>query len=347
MRSLKPLRATASVVIATGLVAILTVSCAEHEPLDYPWEPTRSIQVVVPWAAGGATDLTIRVAASEIERALRQSVVIVNTPGGTGSIGTSEALNAPADGYTWASGSASALGYYPVLDMLDTSLDDWHLFLAMAHVPILSVHPDADYEDFGDFLADLEDRPGQVSVATAGTGSTGHKVIELICQAADTDYNHISYPGGSPAVTSVVQGESTATPQLASEQADMIRAGRLRPLVAFSSEPLEIDGHEGEIPPITDWLPDVHIPTDYFGIWVRSDAPEEVIETMQQVWDEYIVDSEALQNFARERGGMMTPYYGEEARDLVWESVKTDAWILYDIGYAETSPDELDIPRPE
>ena len=333
-------------VLTIGCAAAFLLGCEGREPLDYPWTPERPIEIIVPWAAGGATDQVIRLAASEIENALRMSVVVVNTPGGTGSIGTAEALEAAPDGYTWTSGSASALGYYPVLEMLDTSLDDWHLFLAVANVPVISVHPDSDYEDFGDFLADLEARPGRVSVATAGTASTGHKVIELICQATDNEYNHVSYDGGNPAVTSVVAGESSVTPQLASEQADMIRGGRLRPLAAFSSEPLEIEGY-GEIPPITEWLPDVHIATDYFGIWTRREVPDEVIETMQQVWDEYIVDSEILRNYALERGAVVTPYYGEEAHERAWESVKTDAWILYDIGYAEISPDEIGIPRPE
>lgn len=337
-----------ALVTACAAVAGLVLGCETQEPLDYAWEPDRPIEIIVPWAAGGATDQVIRLVASEIEDALRTSVVVVNTPGGTGSIGTAEALEADPDGYTWTSGSASALGYYPVLDMLDTSLDDWHLFLAVANVPVISVHPDSEYEDLGDLLADMEERPGEVSVATAGTASTGHKVIELICQATDLEYNHISYDGGNPAVTSVVAGESAVTPQLASEQADMIRGERLRPLAAFSDEPLELEGY-GEIPPITNWeeVADIHIPTDYFGIWTRREVPDEVIETMQEVWDEYVVDSETLRDYALERGAVVTPYYGEEARERAWESVQMDAWILYDIGYAEISPEEVGIPRPE
>ena len=331
--------------VVTGVLAVALTACSAPEPLDYSWTPERQINIIVPWAAGGATDQVIRRAAAEIEDALRRSVIVVNTPGGSGSIGTAEALEAPADGYTWTSGSASALGIYPVLGMLDTSLDDWHLFLAVANIPVISVHPDSEYEDFGDLLDDLRERPGQVRVATAGTASTGHKVIELICQAADTEYRHISYDGGNPAVISVVQGESEVTPQLASEQADMIRGGRLRPLAVFSDQAIDIDGY-GEVPPVTDWLPNAHLATDYFGIWVRKGVPDEVIETMQEVWDEYIVNSERLLEYTRERGAVMTPYYGEEARELVWQSVKADAWILYDIGQAEVSPETLGIPRP-
>jgi len=335
----------AAACFAAVAMALTTLpGCEAREPLDYSWTPERQINIIVPWAAGGATDQVIRRVAQEMQDALRRTVVVQNTPGGSGSIGTAEALEAPADGYTWTSGAVSALGTYPVLGMLNTSLDDWHIFLAVAGVPVISVHPNAPYEDFGDLLADLEARPGQITVATAGTASTGHKVIELIAQSADVQYRHISYEGGNPAVTSVVAGESAVTPQLATEQADMIRAGRLRPLAAFSDQPLEIDGH-GEIPPITQWLPEVNLATDYFGIWVRREVPDEVIETMQEVWEEFIVDSPRLQEYARERGAIMTPYYGEEARERAWRSVQTDAWILYDIGQAEVSPADLGIPR--
>lgn len=330
--------------VVCAVVAGLS-ACGGQEPLDYPWTPSRQINIIVPWAAGGATDQLIRQVAAEIESALRRSVVVVNTPGGSGSIGTAEALEANPDGYTWTSGSAASLGIYPVLGMLDTSLDDWHLFLAVAHIPVISVHPDSPYEDFGDLLEDLRARPGEVRVATAGTASTGHKVIELICQAAETSYRHISYDGGNPAMISVVQGETDVTPQLTSEQSDMIRGGRLRPLAVFSREPLDIEGY-GEVPSVTEWLPDAHMATDYFGIWVRKGAPDEVIETVQQVWDEHIVGSERLQQFCRERGAVMTPYYGDDARERVWESVQTDAWVLYDIGQAAVSPDTVGIPRP-
>ena len=68
------------------------------------WKPTKPITVIVPWAAGGSTDQVIRVTASELEKALNQKVVVVNQPGGSGSIGTKSVLEGAKDGYTWAAG---------------------------------------------------------------------------------------------------------------------------------------------------------------------------------------------------------------------------------------------------
>ena len=140
-------------------------------------------------------------------------------------------------------------------------------------------------------------------------------------------------------------GEVTATTQLAADQADLIREGRLRPLAALSTEPLELAGY-GSIPPVTRWLPDLEISTDYFGLWVRRDAPPEVIATMERIWVERIAKSEALQRYVRENGAMFTPWFGAEARARSWATVVADAWALHHLGLTKRSPEELGIPKP-
>ncbi|MEX0741217.1 MAG: tripartite tricarboxylate transporter substrate-binding protein, partial [Phycisphaeraceae bacterium] len=266
-------------------------------------------------------------------------------PGASGSIGTRGALQARPDGLTWTSGAAASLGTFRLLDLLDTSLDDWHLFLAVANVAILSVPADSPYEDFGQFLEAMKEKPGEVRIATAGVASSGHHAMETLAQATGTEYRHVSYPGGNPAVIATVGGETDATPQLATEQAEMIRGKRLRPLAVLASQPLELEGY-GTVPAVTDWLPDLHYAPNYFGIWVNKDAPPEVIETMESVWEEHIKNSEALQRYARNQGAFFTPYYGEDARERTMEKVKEDAWSLHEAGQAKMSPEELGIPRP-
>src|SRR5690606_9191581 len=92
---------------------------------DYPWKPDRPINIIVPWAAGGSTDQVTRVMAAEIEDALGASVVVVNQPGASGSVGTTNALNAAKDGYTWAAGAVRDLGTSAVLDSLHASPEEW------------------------------------------------------------------------------------------------------------------------------------------------------------------------------------------------------------------------------
>src|SRR5689334_7042076 len=90
------------------------------------WKPTRPINLIVPWAAGGSTDQVTRVAAAEMEKALGQTIVIVNQPGASGAIGTKSAMDAAKDGYTWTAGAAQDLGAYQTLGSLKTRITDWH-----------------------------------------------------------------------------------------------------------------------------------------------------------------------------------------------------------------------------
>ena len=312
---------------------------------DYPWQPDRPITIIVPWSAGGSTDQVTRIVAAELEDALGQSVVVVNQPGASGSIGTKEALDAPHDGYTWAAGAAGDLGTYVVLDMLDTSLADWNLYLDVANVSVVGVNPNTPYQTFDDLLEAMSANPGQVTVATAGLSSAGHNAIELIVQDTGGSYNHVTYDGGNPAVIATVSGETEVTTQLAVEQAEMIRGERIRPLAVLSDQPLTIEGY-GEIPPITNWLPDLEVATNYFGIWAPADVPAEVTETMNQIWEDKISQSELLQNYATERGALFTPYYGDDAQTRAMGMVQNQAWTLYDSGKAPVSPDSVGIERP-
>jgi len=110
-------------------IAVAALSLALAAGAQAQWKPSKPISIIVPWAAGGATDQVTRVAAGELEEALGAKIVVINQPGGAGSIGTLNALKAPRDGYTWTAGAPKQLGTYPVLGLADTKLDDFHIFV--------------------------------------------------------------------------------------------------------------------------------------------------------------------------------------------------------------------------
>ena len=183
-----------------------------------------------------------------MEKSLGQTIVIINQPGASGSIGTRSALEATKDGYTWTAGAAQDLGAYQTLGSLDTSIKDWHLFLSVANVQVIGVNPKAPYQNARELLDAMKAQPGKISVATAGVTSAGHNAMELIAKVTDVKYRHVTYDGGNPAVVATVSGEAEVTTQLAVEQADMIRGKRLRPLATVSDKPLDLEGY-GTIPP--------------------------------------------------------------------------------------------------
>ena len=306
------------------------------------WQPTKPVTIIVPWAAGGATDQVTRLAAAEIEPGLGQKIVIVNQPGGAGSIGTKSAMDAPRDGYTWTAGAAKQLGTYPVLGMINSKVDDFHLFLAVTNVSVVSVHPSSPYKTFPDLLDAMKKR--QLSVATAGNSSSGHFAMEAIAKATGIKYRHVTYDGGNPAVVSTVSGETELTTQLAPEQAEMIKGKRLRPLAVVGSQAMTIDG-VGTIAPITDFVKDFPEVTTGFGIFIPKGVPAQVVATVEKLWAERVGQSEKLKRYASEKGALFTPLYGQAAFDAVWPTVITDAYLLQDAGMAKVPPESLGIKR--
>ncbi len=324
-----------------ALVALATSGWAE----DYPWKPTKPITIIVPWGAGGATDQVTRVTAGIIEQELGQKVVVVNQPGASGSIGGISALNAPRDGYTWLAGAPKQFGTYKLLGLWDTWVDDWQLYVTVTNVPLVSVNPDTDYQDMNQLLEAMSKKT--ISVATAGAGSSGHSAIEGLKAAAGFDYRHVTYDGGNPAVIATVSGETEVVTQLASEQAEMVRAGRLRPLAVLASQPLAIEGF-GDVPPITDFISTpLPVLSTAFGIYIpKEGTPAEVIATFDMIWEKVIPNSPELKEYALGKGALFAPSSGQTARDRVWPEIQGDAWSFQAAGRAVVSPEELGIPKP-
>lgn len=310
------------------------------------WKPDRPINIIVPWSAGGSTDQVTRVVAPILEEALGVPVVVVNQPGASGSIGTQAALDAPRDGYTWTANAVANNATYAISGLLeDTSIDDYEIYLHVANVPMVSVNADAPYQDFG---ALLEAMKGEgVTVGTAGVTSSGGMALAAINDAVGGTLGArmVAYDGGAPAVTAAASGEVVATTQLAVEQTEMVRAGRIRPLAVLASTPLEVEGLD-PVPPITNYIPDMKVASDYFGILIPKGAPQEVYDTMAQVWEERVMASPELQSYARERGAIFTPSYGAAAMEAAMPVIVGEACALKGRGEAVRDPSDFGIACP-
>lgn len=309
------------------------------------WKPTRPINLIVPWAAGGSTDQITRITATQLEPLLGQTIVIINQAGASGSLGTRSALDAARDGYTWTSGAAQDLGAYETLGLLKTRIAEWNLFLNVANIQLLSVNASSPYNTAQELLEAMKLKPGQISVATAGVTSGGHNAMEAIAKATGVKYRHVTYDGGNPAVVATVAGETEVTTQLAVEQADMIRGKRLRPLATVGDKPLELEGY-GTIPPLSSILPGFRMPTNYFGIFIPKGVPDEVLHAVEKAWAQNIVKNDVLKKYATSRGALFAPLYGEEAQVAVFPAVQANAWLLFETNKAKVSPDTVGIPKP-
>jgi tripartite-type tricarboxylate transporter receptor subunit TctC len=332
-------------VTAAAFAAMTAIPAAAQ---DYAWKPDRPINIIVPWSAGGSTDQVTRVVAPILEEALGTEVVVVNQPGASGSTGTKAALDAPRDGYTWTANAIANNATYSVTGLIeDTSIDDYEIYLHVANVPVVSVNADTPYQTFPDLLDAMMN--GQVNVGTAGVNSSGGMALAAIKESAEGDLSGarmITYDGGNPAVIAAASGEVDATTQLAVEQTEMIRAGRLRALAVLSDTALEVEGID-PVPPITDFMPDFEVAADYFGVFIPKGAPQEVYDTVNQVWQDHVMNSEELQAYANDRGAVFSPSYGQEAYDKAMPVVIAEACARVTRGEAVLDPSEIGIDCPE
>lgn len=323
--------------VAVSTVLFSSVALAQD------WQPDRPINIIVPWGAGGSTDQVTRVTAPILAEALGAEVVVVNQPGASGAIGTQEVLNGPRDGYTWTANAVANNGTYSVTGLVpDTKLDDWHIYLSVANVPVVSVPSDSEFQDFGQLLDAFRERGAEITVATAGVTSSGGTAIAGLGSTGDFQYRMITYDGGGPAAIATASGEAMVTTQLAVEQAELIRGGRLRALAVLSDEPLSMEGIE-PIPPVTEWLPDYEVAPDYFGILIPRGVPDEVVATMDQVWEEHVMTSESLRTYAETNGAVFAPSFGEEARAAAMPVIISEACSAEEHGLMVNDPSTIGI----
>lgn len=329
-------------------IAAVGVLAAPAVAQDYSWKPDRPINIIVPWSAGGSTDQVTRVVAPILEEALGTEIVVVNQPGASGSTGTQSALDAPRDGYTWTANAIANNATYSITGLIeDTSIDDYVIYLHVANAPVVSVNADSPYQSFDELLDAM--KAGDITVGTAGVNSSGGMALAAIKEAAGEELagaRMITYDGGNPAVIAAASGEVVATTQLAVEQTEMIRAGRLRALAVLSDSALVVEGID-PVPPITDYIADFPVAADFFGVFIPVGAPPEVYETVNQVWEDHVMNSEALQAYATDRGAVFAPSYGEEALAKAMPVVIAEACARVTRGEAVVMPSEIGIDCPE
>lgn len=313
-----------------------------------PTFPTKDITLIVPWNAGGASDLIGRLLVNEMEDTLGVSVSVVNTPGATGTVGMNDATLAKHDGYTLI---ANATPYsHGVMGLADWAPSDWD-YLAAYYVPgIIAVSKDSQYKTFDDLYNALKNNPDTVTGGTAGSGSTGFNNMEILKSADPVfgNYKHIAYSGGAAAVTATLAGEVDFTPQLSNEMIDLLRSGDLVALAALTEEDLTLDGVSYTIPSIKNFVPETEsvLPCgDAFGLMFPSDVPQEAKDVLEAAYLK-ACESDSAKSFANEKGMMLQAMTMEESNALRDSTASMVCWILYDSGVATVSPEEFGIARP-
>ncbi len=208
---------------------VLALSCAAQVALAaYPDKP---ITLIVPWAAGGSTDILARAIAEHMGKSLGQPVVVDNRAGASGNIGSNLVAKAKPDGYTLLIGSMSTHAMNPALmsSMPFRGADDFTPIALVANViNTMVINPSVPAKDLREFIAYAKANPGKLAYASAGGGSTNHLSAEMFKKAAGIDMLHVPYKGGAPAVVDTVSNQTQVLFSAGTQTLPHVKAGKLR-----------------------------------------------------------------------------------------------------------------------
>jgi tripartite-type tricarboxylate transporter receptor subunit TctC len=224
----RPARArVASVLGAVGLLACLAAGGAYAQAF-----PTKPIRIVVPFPPGGGTDVVVRTVAPHMAEVLGQQIIVDNRAGAGGNIGTDAVAKSPADGYTLlAASAATAINTTLSKNVTWSATRDFApVVLLVVNQSLLVVHPTVAAKNVRELLALAKSRPGKLTFASYGNGSSAHLVGELFKMSAGVDLVHVPYKGAAPAVGDLLGGQVDMLFADVAAVLPHVRSGKLVPL---------------------------------------------------------------------------------------------------------------------
>jgi tripartite-type tricarboxylate transporter receptor subunit TctC len=199
--------------------------------------PSKPVHIFVPYAAGGGVDILARTLGDVVSKAWGQTVVVENRPGAGGVVASQALVSASPDGYTLivvASGHATNPFLYPKIPY-DTFKDFTPISLLASSPNILLVRADSPFKTLADVIAQAKAKPGSLSFAHAGTGTSTHLAGELLKNLANIDIAAIPYKGGAPAINDLLGGQIPLSFNNGPESVGQIAAGTLRALAVTTA----------------------------------------------------------------------------------------------------------------
>jgi tripartite-type tricarboxylate transporter receptor subunit TctC len=224
-----------------ALFAVLPSTQVAAQPASQ-W-PTKSITVIVPYAAGGSADTRMRLLARKLTEKLGQPVVIENKAGAGGVIGTALIAKAPADGYTIGTGNMAPLAVNPSMMAkmpYDPAKDIAPIILIEQAPLVLSVANSLPVKNLNDLIALAKKEPGKLTFGSSGVGGAHHLSGEMFSEIAGLNITHVPYKGGAPAATDLMAGHLSMMFEMGYSALPAIQADKIRPLAVTSKARLAI-----------------------------------------------------------------------------------------------------------
>jgi tripartite-type tricarboxylate transporter receptor subunit TctC len=283
--------------------------------------PSHPVRWVVPYTAGGATDVLSRLICQRLSERLGQPFVVENKPGAGSNIGTQAVINSPPDGYTLlltSTANAINASFDPSLpyDFAKSIMP----VAGVARIPlVLVVNNDLPVRNVAEFIGYARTHPGKLSIASSGIGTSLHLSGELFKAMAGIQFTHVPYRGSAPGLTDVMSGQIQGMFDNVTSSFELVRSGKLRALGVTTRERSET---MPEVPSIGDTLAGFET-SSFYGVGAPHSTPKEIIDRLNWEIVQALVDPMIKQRLG-ELGAI--PIIGNADQFGVMLAAETERW---------------------
>ncbi len=277
--------------LTVAIVGALTLFAGHANAQQWP---NRVVKFVVPFAAGGTTDILGRLMAQRLSEEYGQQFVVENKAGAGGNIGADSVAKAAPDGYTFVVGTPGphVINQFLYKNQPFDGAKDLAPVMVIARVPnLISVHPDVKARTLKELIELVKAQPGKLSYATAGIGGTGHVAMELLKSMTGIDIVHVPYRGSAPSLTDVVAGRVEVSSDNLPPVQPFVEAGKLRALAVTTTKRWP---ELPDVPTVAEAGVPGYEASAWFTIAAPAKTPREIIDKMNASMNKYISEPEMI-----------------------------------------------------
>lgn len=277
---------------AIGVILSLVLTLGVVAPGITAEFPTKEVQIIIPYAPGGATDLVFRALAASTSKYLGKAVVVVNKAGGGGAVGFTEAAQSRPDGYTLVT-AITPLTILPHQVKTAFTYKDFEPIINVVEDPAMfQVRADSQWKTLREFLDYAKKNPGMITVGNSGAGGGVHLIALAFEKAAGVKFNHIPFAGGGPSVTALLGGHIHAVSVSPPEGIAHVKAGKLRIIALFSQKRMEAFP---DVPTVREQGVDFSM-SQWRGLAAPKGTPPDVIQKLHDAFKQGMEDPAFVKN---------------------------------------------------
>ena len=319
---MNPIRSTARRTVLRAVAAATMGAALMPAAFAADKFPSKPITMVVPFVAGGTTDILARIVGQSLGEELGQPVIIDNRAGAGGNIGGQFAARSAADGYTIFMGTVgtNAINEWLYKKMPFDPNKDFAPLTRVANVPnLLVANPQQPFKDVKELIAYAQANPGKVNFGSSGSGSSIHLSGELFKMMTKVDMVHIPYKGSAPAVTDLLGNQIAIMFDNMPSAIQHVRSGKLRPLAVTTAK------RSPELPDVPT-VAEAGVPgyeaTSWFGLFAPAKVPADVQAKLHAAIIKVLQKPDVIKKIADQGGEVVTESQAEFAKFIAAENEK-------------------------